>query len=85
MTGLEWQEQARCAGVDTNLFFVDMPHGRRARKEAVDAVTGPYCKQCPVITQCLTWALTNQEQYGIWGGLAADERDELLKRQGMLA
>lgn len=29
---------------------------------------------CPVKTECLEFALTTNQQHGIWGGLALDER-----------
>jgi WhiB family redox-sensing transcriptional regulator len=38
------------------------------------------CRQCPVMTQCRTHALTVGEPYGIWGGLSESERELLLKR-----
>lgn len=38
------------------------------------------CKGCPVISQCLTYALENDEQWGIWGGMTTKDRKRL-KRQ----
>lgn len=42
------------------------------------------CKGCPVLEKCLTAALENDEQFGVWGGLTAQERAEL-KRKGRAA
>lgn len=35
------------------------------------------CQQCPLINKCLEFALTNEEEWGVWGGLTADERRKL--------
>lgn len=38
------------------------------------------CRRCPVIDTCAQWALGNREQYGVWGGLSANERRAILRR-----
>lgn len=38
------------------------------------------CATCPVIRDCLEWALTVQERHGVWGGLTEPERMRLLGR-----
>lgn len=35
------------------------------------------CRACPVQTDCLTYALTNAERFGIWGGKSERERRRL--------
>lgn len=37
------------------------------------------CGQCPVRHECLTWALDNDEEWGIWGGLDPRERRTLTR------
>jgi WhiB family redox-sensing transcriptional regulator len=32
------------------------------------------CRRCPVIEECLTWALDSGQDLGVWGGQAEDER-----------
>lgn len=32
------------------------------------------CATCPIQNICLDYALTAQEEYGIWGGMTAEER-----------
>lgn len=32
------------------------------------------CKACPLLEECRNYAIEAKEQYGIWGGLTADER-----------
>lgn len=69
----EWQTQARCRTMDPGLFFPpDQERGeaRQRREEYAKQV----CRQCPVTTQCASFALLAQEQYGVWGGLSETER-----------
>jgi hypothetical protein len=58
-------EQAACKTADPELFF-------DGKEDSVDAAKS-YCETCPVVLQCLTYALTNEE-YGIWGGTTMNER-----------
>lgn len=62
-------EQALCAWTDPETFF---PEKGRSPAPAKDI-----CTACPVIDDCLDWALTNKEPYGVWGGLTAQERRRL--------
>lgn len=59
-----WQAQARCRGIDPEVFFDPelWPQARRV------------CRQCPVRADCLTHAIAAQECRGIWGGLTPAER-----------
>lgn len=68
-----WAEQAKCAyapEVDKQVmlsYFVK-------RSVALD-VKKRYCDQCPVVTQCLNWAIEDWAFTGIAGGmLFAGER-----------
>lgn len=35
---------------------------------------------CPVRKQCLSWAIANEEEHGIWGGMSHRERNALLRK-----
>lgn len=61
-----WMADARCRGLDTNLFFPE--RGERV-DEACDV-----CDVCPVRLECLTFALDNLIREGIWGGLSERQR-----------
>ncbi|WP_328354145.1 WhiB family transcriptional regulator [Mycobacterium sp. NBC_00419] len=39
------------------------------------------CQRCPVMVECRRHALATGEPYGIWGGLSASERQQLLLPQ----
>lgn len=36
---------------------------------------------CPLLQQCLEFAMNNNERYGVWGGLSPDERALLRKER----
>lgn len=38
------------------------------------------CQQCPIRLICLSYALDNDEEHGVWGGLSPYERDVLRGR-----
>jgi WhiB family transcriptional regulator, redox-sensing transcriptional regulator len=76
----DWQARARCRGYDTSMFY--HPENERGpsrvrREMQAKAV----CAGCPVVENCLRWAIAAREPYGVWGGLSAEERDALLTRQ----
>ena len=73
----EWQSEAACRGLDTEMFFhPENERGprRTARENAAKAV----CATCPVRQACADHALQVREPYGIWGGLSESEREEIL-------
>jgi WhiB family transcriptional regulator, redox-sensing transcriptional regulator len=64
-------------GVDPETFFPD-PTEYEKIQEAKSI-----CGQCDAITKnkCLSFALTNGVQYGIFGGLTEQERNNLRRRE----
>jgi len=62
----DWQSRANCMGVDPDLFFPERGASTREAKEV--------CRGCVVQDDCLEYALTNGEKFGIWGGLSERER-----------
>ena len=38
-----------------------------------------YCDVCPVINECLEWALSHDEVWGVWGGKTTLERQKILR------
>jgi WhiB family redox-sensing transcriptional regulator len=74
----DWQLSARCRGTDPSVFFhPDNERGRKRRQRKQDAAR--FCAQCPVVAQCLEHSLRFQEPFGIWGGIAEDERHQILQ------
>lgn len=84
MENWQWQTSAACRGMsDSDFFSPERERGQAKRNREAAAKT--VCRSCPVIENCLDWALTVQEPYGIWGGLNADQRAELINARTPLA
>jgi WhiB family redox-sensing transcriptional regulator len=81
---MDWRHRAICRDEDPDLFF---PTGEE--HTSGNAPTRPFleqaaeakkvCRRCPVVTDCLAWALDEGLPFGIAGGTTADERRELNK------
>lgn len=76
-----WQADAACRGVDSNLFFGPQ-HEPRDTKVRREAQAKDICRTCPVREACLAFALETNETYGVWGGLNESERRRLAQRAG---
>jgi WhiB family redox-sensing transcriptional regulator len=72
-----WTEQALCAQIDGDMFYPD----DGARRPDIKRI----CGGCPVRAQCLTAAMANKEEHGIWGGLTPRERRKQAKHERDLA
>jgi WhiB family redox-sensing transcriptional regulator len=72
----EWMDLGNCQGLNPDLFFP----ARGASTTEAKAV----CRQCVVQEQCLEYALTHRERFGIWGGLSERERRRLRRARGQL-
>lgn len=63
-----WMDSAACAGMED---FIT--RGGTAEKKAV-------CAQCPVNTECLKFAISNEDfEATVYGGFTGAERHELVK------
>ena len=65
----DWQDRALCAQTDPEAFFPEKGGSTREAKRI--------CSSCEVRTECLDYALQNDERFGIWGGLSERERRRL--------
>ena len=70
----EWHDRALCAQTDPEAFFPEKGGSTREAKKI--------CTGCDVRAECLSYALSNDERFGIWGGLSERERRKLKKRTG---
>ena len=68
----DWAERALCAQTDPEAFFPEKGGSTREAKKV--------CLGCDVRSECLEYALANDERFGIWGGLSERERRKLKKR-----
>src|SRR5690242_8005745 len=76
----EWRDRAACRDTNPELFF---PIGTTGLAiDQIDAARA-VCAQCPVMSECLEFALATNQEAGVWGGTTEDERRKL--RKGWLA
>ncbi len=68
---LAWQADSLCAQTDPEAFFPEKGGSTRDAKKI--------CGSCEVRSECLEYALENDERFGIWGGLSERERRKLRK------
>jgi len=64
--GDSWTNLALCRGMDSTVFFA------RSLPEAREAIR--VCERCPVRQQCLEYAVDNDMDLGVWGGLTERQR-----------
>jgi WhiB family transcriptional regulator, redox-sensing transcriptional regulator len=69
---MSWQDKANCRGVDTNLFYLEQGFSKENERK-LDIIL-PLCNSCSVKGKCLSFAVTNQIEHGVWGGLTPKER-----------
>lgn len=82
--GLEWQEDGACNDpkVLTGWFYPDLQvtqnqhpgKGREFVEGIAYATARKFCKGCPVREQCLEFAASTKEPFGMWGGRTPSER-----------
>ncbi len=71
---ITWMESAECRSEEPEKFYFDSEGFLRKLAEQ-------YCKKCPVINECLEYALNTEEMYGLWGGTTPRQRREMLKQK----
>ena len=70
----DWHGKALCAQTDPEAFFPEKGGSTRDAKRI--------CTGCEVRAECLSYALANDERFGIWGGLSERERRRLKRLAG---
>ena len=65
-----YSEDAACRGQNPEIWF-----DRNAF-----ALARAICSRCRCKAECLTYAIENHEQHGIWGGMSAWERGREARR-----
>jgi WhiB family redox-sensing transcriptional regulator len=64
-----WMDGALCAQADPEQWFPNPGEHSRAAKAI--------CGGCPIRERCLEYALAEEIEFGVWGGLTATERAAL--------
>ncbi len=68
-----WQDLANCRGANPDLFFPERGASTRTAKSI--------CRECSVRPECLEFAITSSEKFGIWGALSERERRKIRKER----
>ena len=68
----DWTALSACNNADPDELFVTGAAQNRAKT---------LCMGCPVRTECLSDALDNRIEFGVWGGMTERERRALLRRR----
>lgn len=65
---------------DTGKFFADSQDEEEPYDDEHMAEAVAVCDGCPIKRECLLQALTNNEQFGVWGGMTPSQREQLRGR-----
>jgi WhiB family redox-sensing transcriptional regulator len=66
-----WRVHAACRDVDPDLFF---PVGVTGAAVGHIAAAKAVCRACTVREECLEFAISTNQEYGVWGGTSEEER-----------
>lgn len=69
-----WREDALCRQVAPEVFFPTAGNGHARMAKDI-------CRACTSIDDCRSYALANNERYGVWGGLSEHDRRRLRRRK----
>jgi WhiB family redox-sensing transcriptional regulator len=73
----DWRLHAACRDSEPSLFF---PIGTTGPAVEQISAAKMICAECSVRDECLQYALESNQESGVWGGYAEDERRRLRKR-----
>ena len=80
----DWQRRGLCRRLPLDLsdplFFGN--EDRQAPEDLIVAVETArrVCARCPAAQDCLTYALTHDMRYGVWGGTSGKQREKMRLR-----
>ncbi|MER5948771.1 WhiB family transcriptional regulator [Streptomyces sp. NPDC001904] len=73
---MEWLNRAACVHEDPELFF---PVGSAGPAVQDAEAAKEVCHRCPVVAECLDWAVATEQTTGVWGGTSERERARLIR------
>jgi len=73
-----WRSASACLSADPDLFFPITMTGP-AEKQIAQAKM--ICAGCQVRQECLEFAMTHDQVYGIWGGTTPEDRQRARRRK----
>lgn len=66
-----WRKEALCIDQPALLFFPESSQSNLQGKRI--------CEMCPVRLECLEYAVSTYQEFGIWGGTVGKERGQIRK------
>jgi WhiB family transcriptional regulator, redox-sensing transcriptional regulator len=78
VNGANWRASGACRSADPDLFF---PIAKSGLSEKQIARAKMICARCPVRQECLEFALSHDQTYGIWGGTTVEDRQRDRRRR----
>jgi WhiB family transcriptional regulator, redox-sensing transcriptional regulator len=73
-----WRSAGACLSADPDLFF---PISTTGPAEKQIARAKAICAGCAVRLECLEFAMTHDQLYGIWGGTTPEDRQRERRRK----
>ena len=73
-----WRSAGACLSADPDLFFPISATGLAERQIAQAKII---CAGCGVRRECLDFALSHDQVYGIWGGTTPEDRQRDRRRK----
>ena len=70
-----WRDFAKCKKYPIDLFFFETDSGRYSSSKVERA--RKFCSDCIVQKDCLSYALNENIEHGMWGGFSSRERNSI--------
>ncbi|HEX4902446.1 MAG TPA: WhiB family transcriptional regulator [Acidimicrobiales bacterium] len=77
----EWRQFAECRDTDPDLFF---PVGTTGPALEQIANAKAVCRTCEVQGLCLEYAISTNQDSGVWGGTSEEERRQMRRARQQL-
>jgi len=77
-SAMHWRAAGACLSADPDLFFPISPAGPAERQIAR---AKKICAGCGVRRECLEFALSHEQVYGIWGCTTPEDRQRERRRK----
>ena len=74
---MSWMEQGKCRELPPDTFFPSDGVGVEAARKI--------CKDCPVKSPCLEYAMAHHIDHGVWGGTSERERRRIARARRLAA
>ena len=74
----DWREVALCRNTSPELFF---PVGNTGNALDSISIAKTVCHRCTAEQECLEYAISSNQDSGVWGGRSEEERREIRRQR----